>query len=110
MKTPDLAPLKKSFRRECAEDHVGLWSIVRSLRITFGENLARQLVRDATMEIVTNLLQSRTIKPGFPASNGRDFEPWNLSPDEAIARIQSEWDELGREPTIGEIVWFTSVP
>jgi hypothetical protein len=33
---------------------------------------------------------------------------WNLSAEQAIERIRREWDQLGGEPTIGDIVWFVS--
>lgn len=110
MKTLDLAKVKKELLVECEEDHVGLWSIIRHLRITFGENLDADRVRAAVMEIVADLLRSGTVKAGFPAPDGRGFEPWDLSPGAVIARIEAEWDALGREPTIGDIVWFTTVP
>jgi hypothetical protein len=47
---------------------------------------------------------------GQPAPDGRHFVPWDLPPDQAVKRIEQEWAVLGREPTIGEIAWFTSMP
>ena len=34
------------------------------------------------------------------------FEIWQMRPEDVSARIESEWKHLGRDPTLGEIVWF----
>jgi hypothetical protein len=31
-----------------------------------------------------------------------------MPPQEVIARIEAEWTGLGRDPNIGQIVWFTA--
>jgi hypothetical protein len=35
------------------------------------------------------------------------YETWRMLPEQVVARIESEWRDLGRDPRFGEIVWFT---
>lgn len=100
----DIAGLEKSLLREAAEDHRGLWIFPWSLREEFGIEDHEER-RRITLRMVSDLLGAGLLRAGFP--KGRlDFEPWTLSADEAVKRIEREWDALGREPDIGEIVWF----
>jgi hypothetical protein len=40
----------------------------------------------------------------------KQFVQWNVSPAETLARIDRAWSELGREPDLGDIVWFVAPP
>jgi hypothetical protein len=33
---------------------------------------------------------------------------WHISPEAAVTRIEKEWDNLVKEPSLGDIVSFTS--
>ncbi|HEY5313735.1 MAG TPA: hypothetical protein VIK18_14505 [Pirellulales bacterium] len=92
---------------ECADDHVGLWSVLREVRGAMG-NVPPDEVQSITLELLRFLLHRRLIEAGFPASNGRDFDSWKTSPDETIQRIAEAWNKLGRDPSGGEIIWFTT--
>lgn len=44
-----------------------------------------------------------------------DFRDWEFvarteSPETTLRRIEADWTALGREPTIGEVVWFVATP
>lgn len=104
----DLDALKQDALAECEEDHVGLWSIVWTVRRHLPQADSRQ-VRQTTMKLLEDLLREGSIEAGTPSPNGRDFKSWNLPAEAVIERIDAEWDRLGREPNIGEIVWFTSM-
>jgi hypothetical protein len=87
---------------ECEDDYVGLWSIYRQVR--------EAGIADAkafTLALIDFLLSARIVEAGVPDASG-GFHAWNLSPDEALRRISKEWSSLGREPDIGDIVWFTT--
>lgn len=93
---------------ELPDDFVGLWQIVGAVRRLYPRaNTAR--VRALTMQVVGRLLSERRARPGAPTDDGRGFTPWDLSSDQALGRIEQEWDALAREPDIGEIVWFDSL-
>ncbi len=113
----DLERLKREVLRECKEDHVGLWSIIWQLRYALNdgnyplpeEDKANPAeVRRLTLEVVRDFLESGLVHAGFPTVDGRGFTPWRLPPAEVLARINAGWDALGREPNIGDIVWFTT--
>ncbi len=92
---------------ECRVDHVGLWELISAAYHDLGLT-SPGAIRAATMRLARSLLVDRGVRAGFPSRDGRGFLPWNLQPDEALRRIDEEWDALGREPTIGDIVWFTT--
>ena len=113
----DLNGLKREVLVECEEDYVGLWSIIWRVRYALNdgeyppseEDRADPLeVRRITLRLVQELLESGLVQAGSPTPDGRGFEPWSLGACESLARIESEWGALAREPNIGEIVWFTA--
>ena len=95
--------IRDSLLIESAEDYVGLWTIPVRIRL-YSEETDEFKIRRKTLQIIEELLNDALIQPG--QFTDRDFELWKLSPLETIARIEAEWDALGREPNIGEIVWF----
>ena len=96
----------ESLVEECRVDHVGLWEVINAARFDLGASSPAE-IRATTIELVRSLLE-HGMHVGFPASGGKDFEPWALPTDAAIRRIEQEWSALGREPNIGEIAWFTA--
>jgi hypothetical protein len=96
-----------SLVEECQEDHVGLWRIINAVRFDLGSADPAQ-TRALALRLVRSLLHERGIQVGWPAPDGRHFLPWDLTPDQAIHRIENEWAALGRDPNIGELAWFTS--
>lgn len=103
--TPD--DVLESLAEECDVDHVGLWEIVDAVRCDLGSTNAPE-TRALTLRLVRSLLSEPGMQVGHPAPDGRHFVSWDLSPDDAVSRIEKEWSALGREPTIGEVAWFTS--
>ncbi len=97
----------ESLVEECHEDHVGLWRIVSAVHYDLGSTDAVE-TRTLTLRLVCSLLHDRGMQVGFPASDGRHFVSWGVPPDQAVTRIEREWSELGRDPNIGEVAWFTS--
>ena len=100
-------PLKESLLEECREDHIGLWSVVRDVRHAL-PNATDQTVKATVMSLVESLLATSPVKVGFPKHDGIGFEPWRLPCNRIIKRIRAEWDALGRDPGIGEIVWLSA--
>jgi hypothetical protein len=64
--------------------------------------------RSVVFRVVKNLLESGLVVAGWPTPDSCGFIPWSLTTNETLARIEAEWDALGRDPTIGGIVWFTT--
>ncbi len=91
---------------ECDVDHVGLWELVRAAQDDLGAKNPEE-TRQLTLELVHQMLEHPEILVGYPTPDGRNFSPWNVTPDEALTRIEQEWSALGRCPDIGEVAWFT---
>lgn len=92
---------------ECREDHVGLWRVINAVRFDLGSTNPNQ-TRALTLQLVHRLLHERGVQVGHPAPDGRHFMPWELSPDQAVRRIEEEWSALGHDPDIGDVAWLTS--
>lgn len=101
----NVASVIEKFRNECATDYVGLWCIPWHFREVTGIRDAA-LRKSLSLDVVRGLLACPEIGAGeFKVDT---FSFWSLSPDEAVERIAVEWEALGREPTLGDIVWFTT--
>jgi hypothetical protein len=87
---------------ECGDDYVGLWVIVKLIRDK--KTLSDSTVFSYSMEIVEHILEHPEIVAG--QYEGDEFREWDMPKDKIIERIEREWAALGRDPTLGEIVWF----
>src|SRR5262249_17861050 len=103
--TPD--DVLEGLVEECHEAHVGPWEAVGAGRFDPGSTDPSE-ARGLTLRLVQRMLQERGMQVGHPTPDGRHFVPWGLPPDQAVSRIEQEWSALGRDPSIGEVAWFTS--
>jgi hypothetical protein len=113
----DLTTVAQEFLTECREDYVGLWTLVKRIR---GAGAADDSnILKTTLDLVLPLLSEGAIIAGQFARDSEvrptpvgsyKFHQWKMPTREVIAKIGAEWRELGHDPNIGEIVWFTSVP
>ena len=100
----DLIPIAQQICAECREDYVGLWSIVRRIR---GAGVADHFrILETTLALLRQLLSEGEIIAGQFVD--RKFLEWKVPPQEIIAKIETEWVNLGRDPDIGEIAWFVA--
>jgi len=105
-----LEPLERlltSLMEEFDDDHVGLWSVVKQVRREFPTD-DPDAIRSKTLSVIQFLLRMGYIDAGFPTKDGRGFDPWRMKPDHIIKNIETEWIDSQPDPTIGEVVWFTS--
>ncbi len=100
----DIEEVADSIGRECAEDYVGLWTIPWRFRelLKVGNEAER---REMSLQVVRLLLANRAI--GVGQFHNEVFHFWNDTTDHSFQRIAREWQQLGHEPDIGEICWFT---
>lgn len=95
----------KSVVDECQEDYVGLWSVIREVRGTLVE---RAFVVEATLSLIKRLLLEGDLVAGtFDMDIDNDFHQWNMPVEDIINKIKRDWAELGHDPTLGDVVWFT---
>jgi hypothetical protein len=97
--------MNKLFRelvQECCDDYVGLWAIVRQAR----ENVADESM---VFETVIALIERLITEGGAVAGDfeGDEFLEWQLPVSAVLKKVEQQWRALGRDPTIGEVVWLT---
>jgi hypothetical protein len=102
----NLEKVKRGFLVECTDDYVGLWSVIWDIKHVLKEENSEN-IRAISVALIREFLEPGLIEAGIPRITG-EFEKWQLSPEETVQRIENEWGTLGREPNIGDIVWFTS--
>ena len=86
---------------EATEDVLGLWQLCRSARYEWKAKTPEEVKR-LVLGFVRALLQH-----GLEAVDVQNQQPWkNQDPDSVVERISREWDDLGREPNVPDIVWF----
>jgi len=86
------------------EDYVGIWQIMSAVTHNFKLSNPAD-VRRLTLDVVRGLLVSGARAVDLTPGGG--CTPWqDQRPDAVVARVNNGWDSLGREPDIGDIVWF----
>jgi len=91
------------FMEEAHDDYVGLWQVVGRSR---SRQTTPESVRAEACTIVALLLERGLLAGNLTRDGG--FVPWmQQEPDAVVRRIQREWDELGRDPSIDDTLGFT---
>ena len=103
----ELSALAREILIRCSDDYTGLWESIRAVQRSDPEATPK-MTQQLTLEAIAGLLRRDLILAGFPKRGGSGFDAWNLPTDQIIKRIEHEWNELGQEPTIGDVVWFVS--
>jgi hypothetical protein len=99
----DFDRLVNDFYAESGGDLVGLWELAKEVEELIGAGSA---VQDDSTAIVRALL-ARGLRAGTPPYSIDGYEPWpDQHPDAVVDRIRQEWDQLGRMPSLPDIVWF----
>ena len=98
--------LHKNILRACAEDHCGLWEVVERVSELY-KDTSLEFIRATCLKILSDLLDGGYISAGIPTRDGC-FDCWDMSVAQTMDRIKREWEQLGRKPSIGDIVWFSA--
>jgi hypothetical protein len=97
---------------ECAEDDVQLCEViflVNGLQHYRRDEVLPPEVRRKTLEIIRDLLQEKLIRAGFPPPIEAKEQVWtylSLPLAETVDYIEKEWDNLGHNPSLGDVIWF----
>jgi hypothetical protein len=91
---------------EAKHDYIGLWEVTKKVRL-LNPNLPPDAVRSRTLQLVTEMLTNGFLAVDLLPSGG--CQPWeNQNLPEILECIEAKWRELGREPNIGDVVWFST--
>lgn len=98
------------FILESTEDEIGLWEVVSEVRHTTQES-DEQIIRMKVIENIRDILLSGFMSIGIfecvdNSSKELEFRVWKTSIEESLNRIEREWDDLGKAPSIGDIAWL----
>ncbi len=102
--------IKQVLVEEAQTDVVGLWAVLWEVKQEM-PTLTADEARVATLEVVKGVLEHEEVIPGEFKDEREEttaFVPWQMSVVDTLKRIDREWGELGREPNLGDIVWFVS--
>lgn len=92
-----------------ADDYIGLWEIVAYVNGgSAGGSKVPDWVQARTLQLVQELSAKKLVEPGFPVEEG--FKVLDPVPEDLVAWIKSEWDQLGHTPSISDITWFRLTP
>lgn len=100
--------IRRVLVEEAQTDALGLWSVLWQVKEDL-PSLTPDEARQATLTVIREALAGNQILPGEFVDHDEDtsaFVAWPLSADEAVRRIEREWAALGREPNLGDVVWF----
>jgi hypothetical protein len=95
----------KILAEEVQSDCVGLWAVLWEVKQRL-PSLTTEQARAAVLAVIREAIERDVIVPGEFVE--MRFIPWEVSPMEALERIENAWLALGREPNIGEVVWFVA--
>jgi hypothetical protein len=88
----------------CIEDWIDLHAIS-----WFVEEFYRcknfELFKNITLDVIKNLLEKKLVIAGDLLEDD-SFISWNMSIDKITEKIKQEWENLNRELTPNELVWF----
>ncbi len=94
----------QQFVADCVDDCTGLWVLYRRVQDAMpGRSPAEY--RLWTLDVLGLILSRGQVKVG-DLSMEQGFQPWTGSQKEIIERIRRSLDELGHDPTLGDIAWF----
>jgi hypothetical protein len=74
--------------------------------ISVGGAVTDAEIRDLSIEILRKVIKEGLMEVGDLTTQG--FHAWDLPADEALDRIEREWNALGRPPDIAEICWLSN--
>lgn len=96
-------------RIELEVDYVGLWELISEVRDRL-PHLDEDRVQSSVLALVRGGLRRQEVRAGVgPVVGGLECV-WTGPVDQMVERIRREWNELGRDPMPGEIVWFDQLP
>jgi len=97
----------KGLLAEAAEDNVGLWELAADARGALPEGTGQDVLA-MVLDILTPLLLGGLVEVGEYSGPGSRFEAWDLSPQAALDSVERFWKGLGREPRLGDNVYFVA--
>lgn len=88
-----------------SESYIRFWWLTGAAQ-ELDEKKDSEGLRSQTLGLVRMML-ARNVRAGHLGETGGEFVAWpDQDPEAVVHRIEAEWDELGRDPTVNDICWF----
>ena len=95
------------------KSYILAWSIEDTVSLYFVLSFVEQcyryedpeLIKVTSFDIIKNLLDEELVIAGDLLEDNT-FVPWNMATNEIIDKIRNDWENLGRELYMYELVWF----
>jgi hypothetical protein len=98
----------KGVLTEAAEDDLALWELATEARSELPNGTLEE-VRNRVLDFVGPLLSGHLLVAGqLSADPPGKFVPWELTPDEALARVEGFMRNIHREPRLGDNFYFVA--
>lgn len=98
--------IERRIRSQCADDLCGLWNIIWHLE-RLEPRPSEAEIREVTLDMVHRNLDADLIAPTTNPYLGT-HEGAGKSTEEIMRLYHEGWDQLGRLPTIGDLIYFTA--
>lgn len=99
--------------QECIDDLVmrGCDDWVYAAEVAFvarevGRAQTADEIRELSLKVIRELVERSLMEVGDLPTEGNRLKLWPLTPHECLNRIEREWKNLGRNPSISEICWL----
>ena len=100
----DLDKICDDFMREAEIDYIGLWQVINTVGYGFEPTTIEER-RRLTLEVIKRLM-ARGLQ-AVDLGEGSSCIPWpDQNVESVMRRINAEWEALGHEPDIGDIIWL----
>lgn len=109
MKRKSLADLQRQWAVEARSADLSLWWMSRDVRQKLGPRASEEDIRARTLELLRPLLDAGELQAAGLLPGGTFIE-WKGAVEDQLRRIDSDWRALGRQPGIGDVVWFIRGP
>lgn len=103
--------LKDRLLLDMHDDETGLWWAIGIAEELFAPKSEKE-VQPILLKVIHELLNEGLIMAGIPKLVDDErkliFEDWGMEPKATIEKIETEWQNLKRNVSLGDIVWFTT--
>jgi hypothetical protein len=99
----------KGLLAEASEDNLGLWELAALAQSALDEGTTSDALA-TVLDILAPLLLGGLMEAGQYSGPGSRFERWDLTPQAALGQVEAFWISLGREPRLGDNVYFVATP
>lgn len=86
-------------------DWVNVSEVISVAKFTGGAQ-SEEEIRETSLTLIRDVVLQGLMEIGDLPRKQRRLELWPMTPQECLDRVDREWHDLGRNPSLGEICWL----